>query len=389
MSSPLPPADQPLCVRPACDLTPQDLAWLWPGRLALGKLAMLDGDPGMGKSLIALDLCARLSTGRPWPDGSPGPGPADCIYLNGEDGHEDTVLPRLRAFGADLSRVHVRNDPGGKLLRLPSELGRLGQALAQTRSRFLVVDPLLAFLDANVVPSSDQSVRQALSPVAEVAARHACAALLHRHLNKEGGSHALYRGGGSIGFIAACRSGWLAARDPVVRDRCVLAEVKNNLAARQPSLAYQVVRQEGAPPALHWLGPSLWTADQLLAGTGSAAAQLARARDFLATVLRDGARTSDEVWTAAREYALSTRTLNRAKKELGGRSQRVMVDGRQVSYWLLPGQRLPETVRAASPTPELDEFLENLERQYPSINPLDEAEDAARNGEGPPGDDSD
>jgi hypothetical protein len=83
MSSPVPSAEQPLCVRPASDLAPQDVAWLWPGRLALGKLAMLDDDPGLGKSLIALDLCARLCTGRPLPDDTPSPGPADRIYLTG------------------------------------------------------------------------------------------------------------------------------------------------------------------------------------------------------------------------------------------------------------------------------------------------------------------
>src|SRR5205807_7687569 len=89
-------------------LSPRDITWLWPFRLGEGKLSVLEGDPGLGKSLLALDLCARLSTGRPWPDGKPGPGPAASIYLSGEDGDEDTIVPRLLALGADLGRVHVR-----------------------------------------------------------------------------------------------------------------------------------------------------------------------------------------------------------------------------------------------------------------------------------------
>src|SRR5437764_7462085 len=99
--------DSPFRVWPVRQVTTRPVSWLWPGRLALGKLAILDGDPGLGKSLVTLDLCARLSTGRPFPDGSPGPGVGTAIVLNGEDGAEDTIRPRLQALGADLERVFV------------------------------------------------------------------------------------------------------------------------------------------------------------------------------------------------------------------------------------------------------------------------------------------
>src|SRR5690242_6575569 len=89
------------CVRPVSQLVTRPLTWLWPGRMALGKLAILDGDPGLGKSLVSLDLCARLSTGRPFPDGGCGPEVSGAIVLNGEDGEEDTIRPRLQALGAD------------------------------------------------------------------------------------------------------------------------------------------------------------------------------------------------------------------------------------------------------------------------------------------------
>jgi hypothetical protein len=94
-------------VEPLSDLRPQPLDWLWPGRLALGKLSILDGDPEIGKSWITLDLCARLTTGRAFPDGSGGLGPSNVLILNNEDGAEDTVVPRLTALGADLARAFI------------------------------------------------------------------------------------------------------------------------------------------------------------------------------------------------------------------------------------------------------------------------------------------
>jgi len=106
----------------------------------------------------------------------------------------------------------------------------------------------VAFLGRGVVSNSDQGVRQALLPLAELAARQECAVELVRHLNKRSGGRAVYRGGGSIGFLGMCRSGWLAARDPHVSERCVLAQVKNNLAAPQPSLAYRVDAAQDGPP---------------------------------------------------------------------------------------------------------------------------------------------
>src|SRR5947199_2428072 len=107
-----PPDDLSSCLRPASRLAPRSVTWLWPGRLALGKLAILDGDPGLGKSLVTLDVCARLSTGRPFPDGSPGPGVGSALILNREDGAEDTIRPRLQALGADLARVFVLRREG-------------------------------------------------------------------------------------------------------------------------------------------------------------------------------------------------------------------------------------------------------------------------------------
>jgi hypothetical protein len=368
------PRPHPL-VCAASELTLRPVQWLWPGRLALGKLALLEGDPGLSKSLLTLDLCARLSTGRPMPDGSPGPEPASALVLNCEDNPEDTVLPRLQALGAYLPRVFVpRLDAGARALRLPADGGILDAIVAATRARLVVLDPVMAFLGSNVAYGSEPSVRQALEPLERLAHRHACAVLLLRHLNKSGGAWSLYRGAGSIAFLAACRLAWVVGPDPRQPDQCVLAQVKNNLGPAQPSLAYRVRDRPGGAPTLDWLGPSPLSARDLQSGAVSAPAAAPRehARDFLTAFLGDGPRTAREIWAAAQEQGLTERTLQRAKAEEGIRSLRAWADGKLASYWLLPGQAPPASVPAQDVPPDLEEWLAPLREQFPPPTPLDD-----------------
>jgi hypothetical protein len=334
---------------------------------------MLDGDPDLGKSLVALDLCARLSRGLPFPDGSPSPGVANALVFNGEDDGEDTIRPRLQALGADIDRVFVEQldaDDGSGPLRLPMDLKRLDDALKQTEARLLVIDPIMAFLDPKILAGNDQSVRQALYPLARIAHLHTCAVLLVRHLNKRGESRSMYRGGGSIAFLGACRSGWLIARDPREPGQCVLAQVKNNLAASQPSLAYRVQLREDGPPLLTWLGPHTCTADQLLAGPNvrSSARPVHLAREFLRTFLAEGPRTAREIWPAAQDRGFTRRTMSRAKCREKIKTIWASVDGRPVSHWALPGQKLP----ADDTVPDLEPWLAPLRELFPSPTPLDD-----------------
>jgi AAA domain len=368
---PSPPA------RALSQLTPRPLAWLWPGRLALGKLSLLEGDPQRGKSLLTLDLCARLSTGRPWPDDSPSGGPAAALILNGEDGDEDTTIPRLQTLGADLGRCFVleRGHDGGPAFYLPTRTDVLDAALVQTKARLVVIDPVMAFLAAGVNTASDLAMRRTLWPLAQLAELHCCAVLLVRHLNKSGGRRALYRGLGSIGLVAACRSAWLAAADPRAEGHGVLAQVKNNLAPAQPSLAFEVRQAGEAGPSIAWLGPTDWTADALLAAAGARPARLGpreQACQFLLEALHDGPRTSRELWAEARRLGLSERTLLRAaRKELDMRLIRRCEDGKTVSYWLLPGQHLAPAAAPAEEN-ELDRFLREMHERFPEPTPLDD-----------------
>jgi hypothetical protein len=364
-----------LPLKRANEVVSQAVPWLWPEQIPLGKLGILDGDPDLGKSLIALDLCARLSTGRPFPDGRSGIGPANALVLSAEDSPVDTIVPRLARLGADLGRVFVwqrEHDDEAWPWRFPAHAARLDGALGQSDARLAIIDPIMAFLDDSVLCGSDQSVRRALTPLIHLAEKHRCTLLMQRHLNKQGGSRALYRGLGSIAFVAACRFALLVGRDPQEPGRCVLAQVRNSLGRPQPSLAYRLGSADGELPTVEWLGTTPVSADALL---GRAVRREDHPRDraaaFLEQFLEASPRTSQDIWEAAQKAGLSARTLHRAKGGLGIRCRRVHTEGRPVSYWLLPGQEAP-----GGPTgdPELDRFIREMERQFPPRTPLDEEE---------------
>lgn len=223
------------------DVTPSAMRWLWPGRVPFGKVTVLDGDPGLGKSLLSLDLAARTSTARPMPDGafSDLSDPAGVVILSAEDDLSDTIRPRLEAAGADLSRIvalTAAHDTADTRLPMLSDLDAIRQAIVQVSAKLLIVDPLMAYLPGKVDSHRDQDIRRSLAPLASLAAETGVAVLVIRHLNKTEGKNALYRGGGSIGIIGAARSGLLVAKDPDDPDgeRRILVPTKSNLAKLPP-----------------------------------------------------------------------------------------------------------------------------------------------------------
>jgi hypothetical protein len=198
---------------------------------------------------------------------------------------------------------------------------------------------------------------------------------LLRNLNKDQGQKAAYRGAASIAFTAVCRSAYVVAPDPQAPERRILAEQKNNLAPPQPSLAYQLLGPADGAPHVSWLGPSDYTASQLLATSSSALprpTERDRAKEFLADFLQASPRTSREVWAAAQELDLAERTLNRAKQELEIRSQWQKVDGIPLAFWLLPKQQLPESTPNDPDVPDLEEWLGPLRERFPLPTPLDD-----------------
>jgi hypothetical protein len=324
------------------------VSWLWTEILPLGKLAVLEGDPDLGKSLIALDLCARLSTGRPFPDGRPGPGPANALVLSAEDNAADTIVPRLQRLGAAMERVAVwdrDHDDEEWPWHFPRDVGRLDAALAETDARLAVIDPVMAFLDDSVLCASDRSVRRALSPVKDQAEKHNCTILMHMHLNKRSSGPALYRGQESIAFLAISRYAMLVARNPQVPGRSVLAPVRHSLSRPMPSLAYRITGGPGELPLVEWLETSPLTANELLANPRRPKnALLEDAKAFLLQFLAAGPRTTSAIFPAAQAAGYSYRTLSRARQELKIKRTVTYEVDRPVSVWHLPnGEEIGET----------------------------------------------
>jgi hypothetical protein len=310
----------------------EPVAWLWRQRLPLGKVVVLDGDPGLGKSVLTVDLAARVSAGREMPDGSPGLGaPAGVVICAAEDGLADTVRPRLQAAGGDLSRVlglvTIGSGEQERDLQLPQDLSVLERAIQAVEARLVVIDPLTAFLDPELSANRDQDVRRVLRRLQRLAQRCNCCILVIRHLNKVMGLSALYRGSGSVGIVGVARVGLVVARDPEDRDRRVLAVTKSNLSQEAQALAFRVGRcydpagnVEGIA-RLEWLGPAQVSADELVGALGSGDGSSGRLRDevkeYLLGLLAEGPKSATECIEALKEATgASVRTIKSVKKEL-------------------------------------------------------------------------
>ncbi len=238
-------------VRQGSEIVPVPVVWLWPGVIPIGKVSMLIGDPGLGKSYLTTHLAALLSTRLAFPGHpeSARPNPAQTLFMSAEDDPADTIVPRLLAHGADLAHVsflegvrHKNGDEGA--IDLDKSIGALDHALsAMSNPRLVVVDPISAYLgDAD--SNNNSQVRGLLKHVAALAAKHDCAVLLVSHLRKEGTERAVYRATGSLAFAAAARSVWLVAKDNASggdEDNRLLLPVKNNLCGPQKGYQFRVV----------------------------------------------------------------------------------------------------------------------------------------------------
>jgi AAA domain-containing protein len=325
-------------------VTAKPVSWLWPGRIPLGKVTMLDGDPGLGKSTLALDVAARVTTARRFPDGAPGVA-GGVVLLTAEDGLADTVRPRLDAMAGDPSRVVALTavaDEDGQInpITLPDHIPALRTAIEQVRARLVIIDPYVAYLASYVNSRIDHDIRRTLAPLTGLAEETGAALLLIRHLNKASGGPALYRGGGSIGLIAAVRSGLLVAEDPDDPTRRVLAVVKANLAPRAPSLAYRLESATIGVARIVWAGESPHSATALLAVPENTTdrSALDDAKRWLADFLADGAKQPAQVFAVSRKAGHASRTIERAKAQLGVRSEKRGPSGSWI--WSLPEGRL-------------------------------------------------
>ncbi len=334
------------------DVRPTALDWLWPRYLLRGKLIALDGDPEMGKSLVTIDLIARLSRGGPMPDGAVLPRPCTSVLLSAEDDAGDTIRPRAEAAGADLSRL-VLPKFGGRLPRFPDDLPALEELVCDRGADLVVLDPLMAFLPPKVAANLDQCVRQALTPLAALAKWTGCAVLFVRHLTKTGRDRAVSRGQGSMGIVAAVRTALFAAEHPADPAGRVLAVAKHNLGQRPPALGYRVVESASGQPVVEWTGPVDLTADGLCRREPAVGLKARdRAIDWLRRELAGGPRKAADLYAAAAEAGIPERTLERAKAALHVRSHRTWdhKTSRGEWYWYDPDAIWPKDAPFRKPT---------------------------------------
>ncbi|MEJ7871284.1 MAG: AAA family ATPase [Rubrobacteraceae bacterium] len=324
------------------DVEPEQVEWLWQNRIPLGKITVLDGDPGNGKSALTTDLAARLSVGRTFPDGQPCD-PAGVIIMNAEDGLADTIRPRLDAAQSDPSRVlSLATVPEGdegdeRHLTIPDDIPLIRQHVEHVGAKLVIIDPLMAFLSGKANAHVDQDIRRALAPLARMAELTGAAVLLVRHLNKSQGGSAIYRGGGSIGIIGAARSGLLVGVHPEDENKRVLAGQKSNLSPMPDSLAYRIVTAANGAARIEYEGVTEAKADTLLRTPADAEERsaLGEAIQFLRDELKDGPVWAKSVNERARKLEISEASLRRAKGALSVQSSK---EGDEGWSWNLPGK---------------------------------------------------
>jgi len=329
-------------LRRAADIELRSISWLWPGRVPLGKVTLIAGDPGMGKSFLTAYLAATVSRGSDFPDGPPGlRKPGSVVMLSGEDDASDTLRPRLEAHGADLSRIHIAEGvvreaapTGSDVIDLDRHMEELESAVREVdRCRLLVVDPIAAFL-GTVDDSSNGQVRRLLRALADLAARHGPAVVCVSHMNKNVQGKAIYRTMGSLAFIAAARAAYYVTQSPGDEDERIMAPIKANVDLRRTAMSFRI--EEGR---VAWGRTDLnITADEMDAEhRGEKRDQFDEALQFLRAVLADGARPAADVIAQGEQAGIGAATLRRAKKSLGIVSRKHGA-GEHAWCWMLPGK---------------------------------------------------
>jgi RecA-family ATPase len=332
---------------------PESVVWLWEPYIPRRKLTMVEGDPGMGKTWLMLQITAAISQGYGLPgrEGTPQGKQGDgqpVLYLSAEDGLADTLRPRLDAAGADCTKIHAllgwRAHEGETVTTgsiTLADVAVIQTAIATYRPALVIIDPLQAYLGAKTDMYRANEVRPLLAALVLLAEQYDCAIVCVRHLSKALQPRAIYRGLGSIDFTAAARSVILVGEEPSAEgagggtnasgaERRVLAHSKSSLAPKGASLVFEL--RDGQ---FSWRGQSPVTADDMAKGLQPRArrdAEVQKAEAWLSAYLRPGPRLAHEGYTTALALGISTRTLMRAKKALGVYSKKAG----GIWYWLSP-----------------------------------------------------
>jgi hypothetical protein len=320
------------------NVAPEPIQWLWSPRLARGKITLLAGDPGTGKTYVALAITAALSRGWPLPGETASREPCSVVYMSREDGMADTLRPRVDALGGDASRVHVLDGAtdGGTVTL--ADIDVIADACGQTHAGLIVVDPVQSWLGTRLDAHRANETRPVLDALVAVCARCRCACLVNAHSPKARGTRAVTAALMSIDFAAAARVMLIAGADPGDESRSILAAAKTNIGPLPESIAYVIDRQNGTfawGPAVEVSAADVLATD---AATNDDRGALSEAVDWLRAELASGARPATEMDRAARGAGIASITLRRARRAAGVRVRREGgLGGAGRWLWLLDG----------------------------------------------------
>jgi len=330
------------------DVAPRKIDWLWENWLAIGKVSVLAGDGGKGKSTILCDWAARTSTGDRWPDGAPGGDAGDVIILAAEDDVEDTLAPRLIAAGANVRRIFtirsVRNsDQTRRSFSLQADLARLETEIKQRKNpRLVIIDPISSYL-GKVDSHKNAEVRSVLEPLGEMAARMRVAIVCNNHFSK-GAGNANSRIIGSVAFVNQARAAFIVTPDAEDDSRLLLMPSKMNIAPLKHGLAYRIegrhIEGDIFTSNIMWEAtPITISADEALAAHAEdeeSRSAGAEAEKFLRDKLKVGPIPAKDGEEHARMLGIATKTLKRARKKLGVLAEKTSLEGGWT--WRLPGE---------------------------------------------------
>lgn len=339
------------------NVEPEEVTWLWEPYIPIGKITLLEGDPGCGKTWLALALASIVSNGAPFPDADRGRciyrrDPGKVLYLSAEDDPADTLRPRLDALGADPSNIYAITgiqDEGRDGVFSFTDLALLDGLMESLNPALVVVDPIQAYLGASVDMHRANETRPVLARLAIFAERHRCAVLCVRHLSKANTSKHIYRGMGSIDFTAAARSVLLAGSDPHDHQKRAIIHLKSSLAPAGPAQGYEM--RDG----FYWTGISDLTAAVIL-GSESITDKKSRpelAAEWLQEVLESGPLEKREVEQLAEEEGIRPKTLRLAAKKLGIKWYKKPGEKNGPYIWELPGINYQNGVDQDGQTVEL------------------------------------